>query len=1192
MNLTQAGDTRKLTGRTQWRKTFAVWLWVLLFTLAAPAFQLLHAQANGGLTGTVTDPSGAAIAGARVIFTNEATGIPVELATSSVGLYTATLTPGTYGLKVEAPGFQTFTATHLEVEVGATPTFNVKMLIGASNVTVEVHSSNSIELNTTNPQLDSMLPPKEVTDLPLEINGNIRQINSFATLAPGVRTGPYGSVTIEGGAPNQINSAGSYYNGLQLDTASAINSNPPYEMVDEFRVIRSTGSARYGMVQGAIAYNMRSGTNKLHGDGFLIDRNSSLDSAGFFPTRFHPGTSIAAAPIDKETDWGGTIGGPVVIPHLYNGHNKTFFLGSFDKFDKNQGITNVATVPTVAEKNGDFSKFVDSNGKLIPIYDPQTGKQFQCNGQLNVICQSRFDPLSKSLLPYIPDPNTTGTNYGLQGNMNPVIASVPFQTRAWGVTINHQLSQNQSLAFTWWHNHYYVVQEESSNPGGGCCTATAAVPASSPLSPEQSGIDNANVWLANYTRTMTPNLVMTAGFAAQNKMQNYVSDNENVNFAGVVGSNTLPYMSFDGQEPVTGFGNANGYLKQNYVDNIGMNFFNNWIWTKGRHSFNIGAEYHNYRVNSINDNSSGHFAFSQAQTSLQDPSNSNFSKYGSSFASFLLGIVSSADRSSRNAYGFKTNALSGYIQDDIKLNKKLTLNAGLRYDLMIPYTMTKNQDVFLDMQAQNPAAGNLPGAATTFGNCSTCAGVDRAAIHWKNFGPHFGFAYSLDKNTVVQAGYYINYLGFDSAYGQGEGEGAPGAMVGLLGGSFAVNGTGSFTPGYGYWSNQTTGAPNPIPAVSPKPYSPSLGVGQTINYFDLNGNGKAPHMQAWNASVQRQMPWNTMLTVAYSAVKTDHLTGYNINPISQPNSSILQQYGTCLTYTFSNPKLATSPCAGITPPFASFNSVYGGGATVYQALKNFPQYSNVARVLDQAGTTFYNALQIQADKHMSNNLNFLASITLPQLYDNLATSEDKANQKQSWAEDSMGSFESKIATTYALPFGKGQHWLNSGRSAYWMGGWQVSAILTYNNAQPLQITQSGENLMNGLNRPNIDPTVKKWSGNYNQVKQYFEGKGPAPQLFSTNAFVNTGSQFVLGNAQRAYNEIRGPWYPVENVSARKLFHITESTSFTVRMDYFNVFNRTQVPFPSTNINASNFGLINSKFSGGNRQGQLQGTFAF
>jgi len=1148
---------------------------LLLLTLAYPAVQL-HAQASAGLTGTVTDPSGAAVAGAHVTFTNEATGIKTNFDTSSVGLYTATLPAGTYDITVEAQGYQ-ITQSHMVVEVGAMPTDNFQLTVGRSSQTVEVSASNSIELNSTNPQLDSMLPPQEVTDLPLEINGNIRQITSFATLAPGVRTGPYGSVTIEGGAPNQINSAGSYYNGLQLDTASAINSDPPYEMVDQFRVIHFLPSARYGLVQGAIDYNMRPGTNKLHGDGFLIDRNSIFDSAGFFPTNFNS-TGTPIAPADQETDWGGTIGGPVVLPKIYNGHNKTFFLGSVDIFNKTQGITTVGTVPTAAMKQGDFSQFVDATGKLIPIYDPKTGQQFQCNGKLNVICQNRFDPLSKSLLQYIPNSNTTGTNFGLQDNINPVVTSVPFQTRAWGITLNHQLTQSQNLALTWWRNHYYVVQEENA----------PIVPPTNPLTGEQSGIDDANIWLADYSKVVTPNLVVTAGFAAQNKMQNYVNDNTKVSFPGVTGGNTMPFLSFNGQNAPTPYGNSNGAIIQYYVDNIGWNAFNNWMWNKGRHTLNIGGELHHYYAHTISNYGSGHFSFSQAETSVPNTTDPNFAKYGSSFASFLLGLVDSANRSAKTETAFNTQDFSAYIQDDIKVTRKLTLNAGVRWDLMVPYTMAQNNDVFLDSTAQNPSAGNLPGAATEFGNCAGCVGYDRIGIHDLNVGPHVGFAFSLDRKTVIQAGYYITYLGFNGAYGQGEGEGGPTSLAGLLAGSFTVNGTGGFIPGYGQWSNPTSGAAVPLPNVSPTPFSPGLGVAQTINYLDYARNGEAPHLQSWTINVQREIGWNTILTFDYTANKDTHLSGYNINPISQPDPSVLQ-YGSLLTQNINS---AAAQAAGFKAPYPQFASQFAGGATVYQTLKPYPQYSNVARAFDQSATTFYNAFQVQADKHMSNNLNFLASITLPTLYDNMDTAVNKYNPAAEWAEDAMGSFESKIAATYELPFGHGQPWLNSGRAGKWMDGWQVSAIVTYNNSQPLQITQSGESFLNGANRPNFNPLANLWSGGYGQVTKYFEGRGPAPELFSTNAFVNTGSQYVLGNAKRAYNSIRGPWYPVENVSARKLFHITEGTSFTVRMDYFNVFNRTQPPFPSTNINASNFGSINTKFAGGNRQGQVEGTFNF
>jgi hypothetical protein len=1159
-------------------KQFAVRMLVLLFVLAVPAFQNLYAQESAGLTGRVADPSGAAIPGAQLMFINEATGIKTKVAASSVGLYTAPLTAGTYDITVKAEGFERFEQTHVVVEVGAQATNNIKLTVGSINQTVEVSSLNSVRLDTTDPQLDSILPTQEVADLPLLINGYMRQITSFATLAPGVRAGSYGSVTVEGGAASQINSAGNYYNGLQIDTASDINSDPPYEMVDQFRVIRNAFSARYGMVQGAVDYNMRSGTNKLHGDGFFIDRNSIFDSAGFFPTNFNS-AGKAIAPVDQETDWGGTLGGPVVLPKLYNGHNKTFFLLSFDIFNKNQGITTIGAVPTPAQKSGDFSNFVNPSGQLIPIYDPQTGKQFQCNGKLNVICASRIDPLSASLLQYIPSPNATGTNYGLQDNMNPVISSVPNQNQAWGITLNHQISQSQNIAFTWWRNHYYVTQEEDA----------PIVPASSPLTGQEGLTDNANVWLANYSKVMRPNLVMTAGFAAQNKFQNNMNANNSVNFSGVLGSNTLPYISFNGQEAPTNWGNSNSSLVRYYVDNMGWNVFNNWLWNKGRHTINIGFEYHHYWEYTLNNYSSGHFSFSQAETSIPDTTNVNFSQYGSSFASFLLGLPDSATRTASTTTALDTNAFSGYVQDDFKVTNKLTLNAGLRYDVMIPYTLTQNNNVFLAPATPNPAAGNLPGAATEYGNCMGCAGYDHVATHHLYFGPRIGFAYSVDKNTVIQGGYTITYLGYGGAYGQGEGlSGSPNNMAGLLGGSYTLSSTGGYTSAYGQWTNPATGAVNPIPNVSPNPFNSGLGVAQTIYYLDYAHNGEAPHLQMWSLSVQRQIPWHTVLTFDYTGNRVTHLSGSNRNPISQPDPSVLQ-YGALLS---DNINSAAAKAAGFTAPYANFAAQFGGSATVYQTLKPYPQYSNVAWAWDQSGTTYFSAFQVQADKHLSNNVNFLASIELPRLYDNLITTVNKYNQRADWGEDSTGSFESKAAVLYKLPFGPGQRWLNSGQTGKWLGGWQVSAILTYNNSQPLAITQSGESFLNGTNRPNFNPLVRLWSGNYGQITKFFTGKGPAPLLFSTNAWSNTGSEYVLGNAKRVYNAVRGPWYPAENLSVKKVFRLTDGTSFAIRMDYFNAFNRTQAPFPTTTVNSSNFGQVTTKFSGGNRQGQIEATFNF
>jgi len=341
--------------------------------------------------------------------------------------------------------------------------------------------------------------------------------------------------------------------------------------------------------------------------------------------------------------------------------------------------------------------------------------------------------------------------------------------------------------------------------------------------------------------------------------------------------------------------------------------------------------------------------------------------------------------------------------------------------------------------------------------------------------------------------------------------------------------------------------------------------------------------------VQRQLPWHTMLTVDYTGNRVTHLSGYNINPLEQSNPSILS-YGALLGDNITS---SAAIAAGFTQPYSAFYSQFKGSATVNQALKPYPQYSAVTRAWDQAGTTYFSAFQFQADKHLSNNLNFLANIELPRLYDNLTTVVNKYNPHQTWGLDTEGSFESKAAVLYQLPIGQGQRWMNTGVAGKYLGNWQISAILTYNNSQPLNITQSGESYMNGTNYPNIAPGVPMWSGNYNKVTSFFDGKlSTAPYLINIAAYTNTGNEYVLGNAQRNYSSVRGPWYPVENFSAKKTFHFTEGTSFSLRMDYFNALNRVQSPQPVTTLGSTNFGQVTTKFSPANRQGQAQATFNF
>jgi hypothetical protein len=303
--------------------------------------------------------------------------------------------------------------------------------------TVQVNEA-TLALNTTSPVIGATLEPELVSSAPIEISGLARQIDSSSYLAPGVE-GSASSHIINGGVTyeNEVQ-----FNGIPVAFVQYQGNqtyiNPPYEAVSEFRVDSSTFNAQYGLGQGAVTFNMASGTNALHGDAFEILRNQLFDSAGFFPTRFSS-LGKAEPPIDQENNYGFTFGGPVLIPRVYNGRNRTFFHFSGDWFRQNRAESSVGTVPTKEMKQGIFTNFVDSSGNMIPIYDPLTGQPFQNN----TIPESRFRSLAKAILPSIPDPDTSGVNSGLVSNKLPAIPSIPIRQFVWAYTIDENLSSRR-----------------------------------------------------------------------------------------------------------------------------------------------------------------------------------------------------------------------------------------------------------------------------------------------------------------------------------------------------------------------------------------------------------------------------------------------------------------------------------------------------------------------------------------------------------------------------------------------------------------------------------------------------------------------------------------------------------------------------------------------------------------------------
>jgi len=1160
---------------------------VFVLSLTFLSSQHLYAQANAGITGTVTDSSGAVVVGAQVTITNEGTGLTNHATTSSAGTYAVTgLTPGKYTIAVEASGFKKNVQNGVNIEVSNTSTINITLSTGSTAETVEVTAS-PIALNTTAPQLGSTIEPAVVAALPSEVAGRGRQIDQLQLLAPGT-TGSTFSHRISGGVDFEQEIL---YNGIpapQPETEGyTTNFNPPYEMVQEFRVERTTFEAQFGLGQGALTYQMASGTNHYHGDLFEINRNSYFDSVGFFNGPSWGGSNTP--PTDRENNYGFTVGGPISIPKLYDGRNRTFGHYSQEWYKQNSENTAVSTVPTALEKTGNFTDFVDgSTGALIPIYDnipgtPEYGQQFSYNGVLNVIPPGMISPTSASLLQYLPNPDRPGSGIGgLDSNKSYAPFANPTIQHVWGFTVDQVLTPKQGIHYSQWRNSY-STNSFDYNP---------FVLAPNPLNSQKHEPSLGSGFMLTYDNTVTPNLVMTAGFGWLGEINNQFNITH-FSFQAVQDGVIPANITFNGEHAPTNWGTSGAWL-QSINRKLGIAIVNNWLWSKGRNTFNIGGEFRRaYQDDNEEQTAGGAFNYSQAQTA--SPTNSAVD--GSAFASYLLGMPDSALRQNSQELRLRNFDLSPYIQDNIKLTPKLTVNLGVRWDIMVPFTENNNLIVFFNPNATNPDSG-LPGAATKFGNCTGCAGYDRADIHWGHIGPRLGFAYQINDKTVVQGGFSIAFLN-GGAYEYGTNKVAVN-YGNLLVGSFARGSTGTTSSSYGSWD--TNILPNP-PAT---PFNPSLGVGTQINDFSKN-DGYAPYSQQWNINVQRQIPYDIFVTAAWVGNRVIHLPS-QLNVVNQLNPQYLA-LGTDLGLSFAD---GSAQAAGYTLPYPNFVNDFGGSATVGQSLVPYPQYSYIFNNFEGSGTTYYQGMQLQVEKRFTNGLAFLAGWTLSRLMDNTssgftsftAAALNKYNQKPEWAVSGANETNTfKMNGTYELPIGPGKaHFNNRGITGQLLGGWQVGWILDYEAGQPLCTCNNGGIQENGdpypgrsisgpnvVLRPNRNSSVGLSTASYNRARDYFTGKATVAQMFNPAGFSPTSSQYVLGNAIRNYGVLKGPALYNENANIRKHFYLGERFQGILQVDYFNLFNRTQFETPDPNISDGTFGQVISQGaqnSPSNRQGQV------
>ena len=1142
-----------------------------LITLAPRA---AFAQASAGVTGTITDPSGAVVSNAKVTITNEQTSVSADTVSSSAGTYSFRgLLPGRYTLQVNATGFKKDVKKGVTIEVSTTATVDFTLTTGGATETVQV-TSDEIALNTTAPEIGSTIEPVVVAALPNEVSGRGRQIDQMQFMAPGT-TGDTFSHRVSGGVDFEQEIV---YNGIpapQPETEGyTTNFNPPFELVQEYRVERSTFSAQFGLGQGALTYQMKSGTNSYHGSLFEINRNSFFDSVGFFNGPAWDTSNVDnKPPSDHENNYGFSVGGPISIPHVYDGRNRTFGFYSQEWYKQNNEDTDSGTVPSPAEVAGDFSGLKDANGNLIKIYDPTTGSPFPGN----IIPQGRFSPLSASLLQYIPAPDRPGSGYGgLISNKSFAHFINPNIQHVWGFTVDQVLTPKQSIHWSQWRNSY-TTHSFDYHP-------IALAP--NPLNSQKFEPALGSAFLLNYNYTLSPHLVMTAGAGWIGEINNQFNITKGYQFGGVVDENIPPNITFgpnsdqcNNARYYTCWGTSGSWF-QSINRKLGIALVNNWLWTKGKNTFNMGWEYRRaYQDDNEEQTEGGHFNFSNAQTSSAADPNS-----GDPFASFLLGLPDSANRSNSQELKLRNRDFSPYIEDDIKLTPRLTVNLGLRWDIQTPFTEDNNNVVFFNPDSPGvlPNEG-IPGGAYKLGNCTGCAGFDRADIHWKHFGPRFGFAYQVSRKMVLQAGFDVAFLN-GGAYEYGTNKVAVN-YGNLLTGSFTRATTGGTTSSLGQWDT------NPIPAVSPTPFSPDLGRGNQINALSKKVDGKAPYSQQWNVNLQRELPYNMFVTAAWVGNRIIHLPSQN-NKINQMDPKYLA-LGPQLNDVFQP---GQTELDGVPLPYPDFVTDFGGSATVAQALTPFPQYSNIFNNFEAFGTTYYQGAQIEIEKRFSSGLSFLAGYTLSHLMDNTSSGFssftsggiNKYNQKPEWAVSSADEPQTlKVSGTYLLPIGPGQKYVNNHKMGNIVGGWQVGWILDYESGTPNGPGENGTPFPNGFNRPDRNESVKLETASYSRARDYFLGKLPVAQMYDPNAFTPTPSQYVLGNAKRNYGGMRNPPYKMESLNAKKNFYMGERFKAILSVDYFNAFNRTRFNGPDNNISDAEFGQVTQQGSQiKNRQGQV------
>ena len=1110
----------------------------------------VNAQAGKGeLTGTVTDQSGALVTQAKVDLTEIATDQSFSTTLSSDGNYTLTnLKPGTYTVAVEAAGFKRFIREGVRLATGERVRLDVKLEPGEITESVTVSQDASL-LRSESGSLGQVISNRKVVSLPL----NGRNFLSLVGLSAGVAQPP---PTTAGPSFPRINGGRPRTNEYLFDGISVLQPEPGQvaffpvvESIQEFKVEVNSPPAEFGRFNGGVVnLTTKSGTNDFHGSAFEFLRNEALNARNLFA----PANS--KKPVFRRNQFGLVFGGPVI-------KDKTFFFGDYQGTRQLIARVRISTVPTLAQRQGNFASslgallYVQPNGSIATTLTANPVNVVDTNGNTiharvgqifrpsdhrayagNLIPTNTFDPVSALLLQRYPAPTSAGAanNFTRVGNESDDLDQ-------YDVRLDHRFSSRDQIFGRFSYAKNTTVPVTPLPDGSGNITTGV------------TGLTDtrAQSFAANYIHVFNPRLLNELRFGYTRRSidrqatQLDSAPSDSLHLPGIPTNgafeNTLPTFLVAGLQQLGPSANTASDFRTDVTQ-----IFDAISLQHGRHSIKAGIDFRWERLDVIQPPSpTGSFNFNTLFTNSQAISgfgSALANVTGNSLASFLLGQVQTFSIDlQENVLRPRAHSQEYFIQDDIKVTPRLTINAGLRYTLNFPSTEADDQGAVFNLATQQ---------LDYLGR----DGFSRSArrLHKLDLGPRLGIAYRLHDNTALRAGYGVIWI----------------EMAGIT--------TPFTTPQFPFIqtvSQRTLDNINPAfvlangPTVAPIPLTPDAGLGQGVFTVDRDlGSGYA---QQWNFAIQRELTRNMVVEVAYAGSKITHvgIPDTNINQLTIEQLAL----GPALLQRVQNPFFGQIPRS---------SSLGDPTIPLAQLLKPFPRFTGVGFYRNNVGNTNYNALQAKLEQRFARGLSFLVSYTRSKLIDEASSVFDASILTGPIANFPVAdSFNRKLerdvstgdipnvfvaSLTYDLPIGKGKRFNPGGVAGAVFSNLEFAGIVTLQSGLPLAVTQvTNFNAFAGFGtqRPNLVANPNLPSSEQTTAR-----------FFNTAAFT-VAPQFTIGNSSR--NPVRGPKYQNADVALIKRVFFNENFNLEFRSEVFNLTNTPPLGAPNVVVGSVGFGSITS-----------------